>query len=74
MDRTCLAAGAVAGEGSFQGGKGTRAEADVGEDLAYVGWSVEVDSGGVLRKLCVVGSARMWKPSLRTLLNLGKPG
>ena len=30
---------------------GMRAEVNVGEDLAEVGWSVEVDSGGVLRKL-----------------------
>ena len=27
MDGTCLAAGAVAGEGYFQGGEGMRAEA-----------------------------------------------
>jgi hypothetical protein len=40
VDGTCLA-----GERSFQGGEGTRAEADVGEDL------VEVDRGAsVLRK------------------------
>ena len=39
MDETGLAAGTVAGKGSFQDGEGTRAEADVGEDLA------EADSG-----------------------------
>ena len=46
MDETCLAVGAVAEEGSFQGGEGTRVEAGVGEDLAEVGWSAGVDSGG----------------------------
>ena len=41
MDGTCLAVGTVAGEGSFQGGGGTRAE-DALQKLAV---------GGVLRKL-----------------------
>ena len=46
--------GTVAGEGSFHDGRGTRAEAGVGEDLAEVVWSAEfgtVMGGGVLRKL-----------------------
>ena len=75
MDGTCLAAGTVAWEGSFQGGKEMRAEAGVGEDLAEVGWSTDVDRGGVLRNLCVVVSEeRMWKPSVRIHWSLGKPG
>ena len=45
MDGTFPAAGMFIREGSFQGGEGTRAEEDVGEDLAEVGWCVEVDSG-----------------------------
>ena len=36
MDGICLAAGTVAGEGSFQGGERTRAEAGIDEDLAEV--------------------------------------
>ena len=51
MDGTCLALGMVAGEGSFQGGEGTRSEVGVDEDLAEVGWSAVVDNGSVLRKL-----------------------
>ena len=35
----------------FQGGEEMRAEAVVGEDLAEVGCSTEVDRRGVLRKL-----------------------
>ena len=56
MDGICFAVGTVAGEGSFQGGEGTRVEAGVGDDLA------EIDSGeSFFRKLCVVGSQeRMW--------------
>ena len=66
MDGTCRAAGKVVGEGSFQGGEGTRAVAGGREDLAKVGYSAEVDSGSFFRKLCVVGSEeRMWKPSLK---------
>ena len=42
--------------GIFSWGAGMRAEAGVGEDLAEVEWSVEIDSGGVLRKFCVVGT------------------
>ena len=54
--------GTVVGEGSFQGGEGTRAKAGVGEDLVEDGWSAEIDSGDVLRKLCVMESEeRMWK-------------
>ena len=49
MDGTCLAAGMVSGEGSFQGGECTRTEAGVGEDSAEVGWKLTV--GVVLRKL-----------------------
>ena len=30
---------------SFQGGEGTRADADVQEDLTKIGWFVEVDNG-----------------------------
>ena len=48
---TCPAVGMVTGEGSFHYGRGTRAEAGVCEDLTEVGWSADVDSGGVLRKL-----------------------
>ena len=45
--RPCLAVGTVAGEGFFHDGEGTMAEAGVGEDLAEIGWSTEVDSEGV---------------------------
>ena len=37
VDGTCLAAGMVAGEGSFQGGEGMRLDMGVGEDLSQVG-------------------------------------
>ena len=40
MDRACLAAGLVAMGASFRGGKGTRTEMGVNEDLAEVRWSV----------------------------------
>ena len=43
VDGTSLATGMVTGEGSTCGDGGTKAE-----DLAEVGWSVEVDSGGYL--------------------------
>ena len=43
MDETCLAADTVAWEGSFNGGELTRVVACVGEDLAEIGWSAEVD-------------------------------
>ena len=46
VDGTGLAADMVAEQGSTCGGGGTGAE-----DLAEVGWSVEVNSWGVLRKL-----------------------
>ena len=46
MNGTSLAAGTVAGEGSFYGGWGTRSEVGVGENLVEVGWSVQVDIGG----------------------------
>ena len=39
MDGTCLAEGAVAWEGSFQGGEGTRIEAGVGEDYLFTVFS-----------------------------------
>ena len=44
MDGTHLATDTVAGEGSTGDGRGTRAE-----DLAEVGWFLQVD-GGKLRK------------------------
>ena len=75
MHGTCLAAGTVVGEGSFQGGESTKAEADVAEDLAEVGWSAEVDKGVCLRKWYMVESEeRMWKPPLRMHLSLERPG
>ena len=46
MDRTCLAAGTVAGAGSTSCGGGTRAE-----DLAEVGWFAEGDGGGYLQEI-----------------------
>ena len=48
MDRTCL----VAWEGSFRGDEGTRAEADVCEDLAEVGCSAEVGIGFFISGNC----------------------
>ena len=45
MDGACFAMGTVAREGLFQSGEGTRVEVGLGDDLAEVGWSVEVDSG-----------------------------
>ena len=33
VDGTCLAVAVVAGDGSFQGGEGKRADIGVGEDL-----------------------------------------
>ena len=68
MDGKCLAASTVSGEGSFHGGEGTRAEAGVGENLALVGWSAKLTVGGVLRKLCVMGSEE------RMCLSLERPG
>jgi hypothetical protein len=68
VDVTCLAVGMVAEEGSTVGG--TRAD-----DLAEVGWSVEVNVGGVLSKLRVVGSAeRMWKTPRRIRLSFKRSG
>ena len=52
MDGTCLAAGTVAGEGSFPSGEGTSVEAGVSEDLVEFGWSAEVDSRGCFKKNC----------------------
>ena len=50
-------------------------EADIGEDLAEVGWSAEVDSRGFLLGKWWVGSEeRMWKPSLMMRFSLGRPG
>jgi hypothetical protein len=43
VDRACFAASAVARKGSFQDDEGTWAEAGVGEDLAEVGWSAEIE-------------------------------
>ena len=40
----------IAREGSFQGGEGIWVEADVGEDLAEVGWSAKVDKGFFLKE------------------------
>ena len=51
MGGPCFAAGMIAREASFQGGLGMRAEAGVGEDLAEVGWSAEVDSGGDFKEI-----------------------
>ena len=45
MNGTCLAAGMFAGEESYEGGEGTKTQADVGKDLAEVGCSAEVDNG-----------------------------
>ena len=61
-------AGMVAKEGSYQDGEGTWTEAGVDDDLA------EVNSKNFFRKLLVVGSEeRMWEPSLRMHLILGRP-
>ena len=46
MDGTCLAASTVAGEGCTCGDEGMRME-----DLAEVGWSAEVDSGGCPKEI-----------------------
>ena len=54
MDGTCCSR-YDAGEGSFQRGDRTTTDMGVGEDLVEVRWSAEVEVGGVLRKLCVVG-------------------
>jgi hypothetical protein len=52
VNGTGLEAGKVAKDGSFQGGEGTWAEADVGEDWTEVGWSVEnLTVGGFSMKL-----------------------
>ena len=70
VDGTSLAAGTVAWDGSTCSTGGTRVE-----DLAEVGWFAEVDGGGIFRKFRVTGSeVRMWKPSRRIRLNLGRPG
>ena len=47
-DGMCFAVGTVIREGSFQGGE---AETGVGENLAEVGWSMEVDNEKFFRKL-----------------------
>ena len=44
MNGTYLEADTVTGEGSIQGGEGTRVEAGVSEDLEEVWWSVELHS------------------------------
>jgi hypothetical protein len=49
VDGTCLAVGMVAGKGSFQGGEGMRAVADVSEDLA------EVNSRGCFKEIVCYG-------------------
>ena len=54
VDGTCLAAGTVAGEGSLQGGEGTMADADDGENLADIGCLMKFTVGDVLWKLCVM--------------------
>ena len=41
--------------GSFQGGEETRVEVGVGEDLAEVGWSVEVNSEGCFKEIVCDG-------------------
>ena len=51
MNGTCLAAGTVAGLGSFQGGEGMWVVVGVGEDLAEVGCSAEVDTGGCVKEI-----------------------
>ena len=56
MDGTCLAAGTVAGEGSFPSGEGTSVEAGVSEDLVEFGWSAEVDSRGCFKKIVCGGN------------------
>ena len=51
--------------GILSGWEKRRREVDDSEDLAEVGWSVEVDSGEFFRKMWVVGSKeRMCKPPL----------
>ena len=57
-DRAYFAASMVEKEGSFQAGEVMRAEAGVGEDLAEVGWSVEVDSGD-FQEIVVIKTLRM---------------
>ena len=49
MDGACLAVGAIAKGEFFQGGEETWAETGLDEDLAEVGWSVEVESGFFLQ-------------------------
>ena len=51
----------VAGEGFFQDGEETRAEA--GEDLAEIGWFAEVDSGGCFKEIV---SGGVWEEDLET--------
>ena len=46
VDGTCLAAGTVAREGSFQGGEGTRAEADLVRIWPKLGGLQKVTMGG----------------------------
>ena len=50
-----LHSGYACREGSFQGGEVTRVETGVGEDLAEVGWSAEVDSGGCFKEIVCGG-------------------
>ena len=52
VDGPCFVTGTVIREGFFQSGEGTRAEAVVGEDLAEVGWSAEVNSKGCFLGNC----------------------
>ena len=69
MDGTCLA-----GERSFQGGEGTRAEAGVGEDLVEVGWSAEVDSWVCFKEIVVGLKRECGNLYGGCILSLGRPG
>ena len=59
-------------EGILSGNEGTTAETEV---LVRIWQKLTAEVDIVLNKLCVVGyEERIWKPSLRMCLHLGRPG
>ena len=68
VDGTCCAVGLVVKEGSFQGGKGMRAEAGVSENWVKLGGLQKFTKNGFFRKLWVVPLSPLKDPSLATKL------